>query len=132
MKTLLLIMLLVAGFELRAQQDSAYPGGIDEVATSDRYLARSRQQRVATWFLLGSGLLLWKVGINNFTLDGFGGGGLAMIAGTAAIAGSIPLAVQGFRNKRRAKLLLNNRAVPLTHKYSYSLPSLEVRISLGK
>ncbi|OLY90856.1 hypothetical protein SAMN05444008_11795 [Cnuella takakiae] len=132
MKTLLFSLLLVAGLEVLAQKDSTYSGGIDDVATSDSYLARSRQQKVAAFILLGSGLVLWHVGLDNFSLDGSGGDGMAMIFGTAAVAGSIPLFVQGFRNKRRAKLLMSNKPVPFTHKYSQSLPSLGVHIALGK
>lgn len=132
MKTMLLSFLLVAVMEVMAQQDSTYAGLIDEVQTSNSYLTRSHQQKVAAFLFLGSGLVLLNLGINNFTMNDAGSSGFAMIFGTAAIAGSIPLFVQGFRNKRRAKLLMGNKPIPLTHKYSYSLPSLGVRIGLCK
>ena len=108
------------------------------------YLQKSKHQKTAAWLLLGGGTVLVTIGglINahevydpySFDRNYSNKGTPLTIAGTLAIAGSIPLFIVAAKNKKKAmSLSLKNETVPQFYKQSIvslPLPSLNIKIGL--
>ncbi|MEO6490976.1 MAG: hypothetical protein ABIO04_13625 [Ferruginibacter sp.] len=101
-----------------------------EMSDFDYYMAKRRSKNTAAWVLLGGGALATVVGVAIFPKDYdiiFGNdkstesqattSNVVMIAGIAAMLGSIPFYISSTLNKQRAHLSIKNQ------KTGYGLPA---------
>lgn len=79
-------------------QENPSPSPISE----QEYLQKSKNQKTAAWILLGSGATLCAIAApGNINLDILP---IIVVAGTAAVLGSIPLFIASGKNKRKANI----------------------------
>ena len=99
------------------------------------YLKQSKQQKTIGWVLSGVGVTLTTVGVIQVTNNLFTeshSGEAAMLAGVISIIATIPLYLSAAKNRRKAKTLLHNQNIPLTHVSGTRLISVGVAIPLRK
>ena len=133
--TLMMLMILLISLASSAQ-------------TKDDYLTKSKHQKTAAWIMLGGGAGLGLVGeivgLRGFAdlasgqfhkgSNNMGAGGVLIIAGSAAILGSIPLFIASGKNKRRGmSLSFTNQPAPAFVKNiagNKYVPSVQLKFSL--
>jgi hypothetical protein len=112
------------------------------------YLTKSKHQKTAAWIMLGGGFGLGiagaVVGLNG-TVDllsgqfdkagnNIGAGGILIIAGGAAMLGSIPLFIAAGKNKRKGmSLSFSNQPTPALVKNitgNRYVPSISLKLNL--
>ena len=96
------------------------------------YLKQSKQQKTIGWVLLGAGVTLIIVGGKQATNDIFNksSGETSAILGALSTVASIPFFLSAAKNKGRAKILLSNQNIPLTHVSGTRLISIGAVIPL--
>jgi hypothetical protein len=99
------------------------------------YRKQNKQQKTIGWVLLGGGLALGIIGINQMANDLFSDsnrGEALWLIGDVAVIASIPLFISAAKNKGRAEILLRNQNVPLSIHSGTKLLTVGLRIPLGK
>ena len=96
------------------------------------YLAKSKNQKTAAWFLLGGGAALIGTGFligdsKNSTFDDAATGAVLGGIGVLSALGSIPLFIASVKNKRKAlKMSANFKIENATNSY----PAVALKINL--
>ena len=106
------------------------------------YLKKSKNQKTASWLLLGTGVSLNLIGAfivpkemkNSEKLQSSQTGAALFLVGSVTALMSVPLFISGQNNKVRADILLSERQVPFSFekRRNISLNSIGIGISLSK
>ncbi len=116
--------------------------------TADAYLLKAKKQKIAAWICLGGGLVMMATATAITVTKGVGdaitsifvepepsndtGESILMVAGGAAVIGSIPLFIGAANNKHKAKLTMTEQktAIGLPIAVPKKIPSLTLTVSL--
>lgn len=99
------------------------------------YLKQSKQQKTIGWVLFGAGATLMIVGSHKMANDlssKSADGEVLALGGLLLSVASIPVFLSAAKNKGKAKILLSNQNIPLTHVSGTRLISVGVAVPLHK
>lgn len=106
------------------------------------YLKKSKDQKTASWILLGTGVTLNLIGAfivpndleSSEKLKSSQTGPALFLVGSVSALMSVPLFISGERYKARADILLSEREIPISFEKgrNISLSSFGIGISLSK
>jgi hypothetical protein len=140
-----LVLLLIVSMEAFTQSNVTAPA-----LTKADLLQKSKNQSTAGWVLLGGGAGLTMAGaivITSAVGDVFDDnsnsynsktntGTVLMVAGLAAMGGSIPLLISAHRNRKKAMALaITNESIQMLHQGGWSYqpyPALSLKINFGR
>jgi hypothetical protein len=83
---------------------------------------KSKDQKLAGWLLLGSGIVLYGISLGTGYIDPYDPNpttstktsDITFILGTGSMIGSLTCFIMGSKNKGRAEILLSNSSIPIS------------------
>jgi len=136
------ILIMIHSVNAQTITESEKQRPLSDFELGQMYLKKSKDQKTASWILLGTGVTLNLIGAfivpndleSTEKLQSSQTGAALFIVGSVSALMSVPLFISGEKYKARADILLSEREIPISFEKgrNISLSSFGIGISLSK